>query len=381
MAVAVVSEFNPFHNGHKYLLNTAKSTTGEPVIAVMSGSFTQRGEVALTDKFERTRTALENGADLVVELPTVYAVSNAQRFARCGVHIAKSFGCVNYLAFGCESDNLENLMNASFAIDNSKVKEILKAEMKSGNYYPRAVEKAVREVFGDETADMLKTPNNILAVEYIRNLKDSDIKPLPVMRKGTAHDSTEISGEFASASQIRNLLRNNESAEKYLPKVPTGITYPENLERATLYKLRTMSAVNIAQLPDVNEGLENRIYDAIKKYNSVEEIINAVKTKRYTHARLRRIITCSLLGITEEHQTTPVEYARILGFNKSGAELLKSCKLEVVTSVAKGMKLGGNVRTLLEKDILATDIAYIAFKEIKGCGNDYTTGVIRLNNS
>ena len=378
MAVAVVSEFNPFHNGHKYLLNTAKSMTGEAVVAVMSGSFTQRGEIALTDKFERTQTALENGADLVVEIPAVYAVSNAQRFAQCGVHIAKSFGCVNYLAFGCESNNIDNLIKASTAIDHAKVKEIIRAEMKSGNYYPRAVEKAVREIFGDEIADIFKTPNNILAVEYLRNLKDSDVKPLPIMRKGTAHDSTETSGEFASASHIRMLLRNNLNADKYLPKTPVDITHPENIEIATLYKLRTMSAEDIANLPDISEGLENRIYNAVQNYNSVEEIIDAVKTKRYTHARLRRIITCALLEITEKLQTTPVEYIRVLGFNDNGAELLKSSHLEVVTSVARAMKIGGNITTLLEKDVLATDISSLAYEKIKSKGADYTTQIVKL---
>ena len=124
MAVAVVSEFNPFHNGHKYLLETAKNKTGEGIIAVMSGSFTQRGEVAVTDKFSRARTALENGADLVIELPTVYAVSNAQRFAKCGVEISKAFDCVNFLAFGCENDNIELLQKACNALDNENVKTI-----------------------------------------------------------------------------------------------------------------------------------------------------------------------------------------------------------------------------------------------------------------
>lgn len=378
MAVAVISEFNPFHNGHKYLLNKTKIITGEPIVAVMSGSFTQRGEVALTDKFERTQTALENGADLVVELPTVYAVSNAQRFARCGVDIAKSFRCINYLSFGCECDNTEKLIKASSAIDNSNVKNIIKTEMKSGNYYPRAVEKAVREVFGNETANILKTPNNILAVEYIRNLHGTNIKPLPVMRKGVAHDSTKTSEELASASHIRTLLRNNLSADKYMPKAPIDITYPENIERTILYVLRTMSIENISELPDVGEGLENRIFNAVQNYNSLEEIINSVKTKRYTHARIRRIITCALLGITEKLQTTPVEYVRVLGFNDNGAELLKSCNKEIVTSVAKAMKLGGNISALLEKDVTATDISSIAYKKIKPKGTDYTTKIIKL---
>ena len=161
MAVAVVCEFNPFHNGHKYLIDTVKRLTGEPVVAVMSGSFVQRGEAAVCSKFERAETALKNGADLVVELPAVYAVSCAQRFAQGGVSIAKSFGDVDKLAFGCEADSLEALTAAANAIDNFDVNSRVTEKMSAGAYYPQAFESAVREVLGDETADVLTSPNNI----------------------------------------------------------------------------------------------------------------------------------------------------------------------------------------------------------------------------
>ncbi len=379
MATAVICEFNPFHNGHKYLLKNAKKITGEPLIAIMSGSFTQRGEVAITDKFFRAKTALENGADLVLELPTAFAVSNAQRFALGGTQIAKAFDCVNALAFGCESESADLLLSASKALDDDRVKALLKEEMKSGNYYPRAVENAVRAVFGDETADVLTSPNNILAVEYIRNLENSDVKPLPILRTGTDHDSEVTVGEFASASQVRKILRAGGSAESFVPSVPENITYPELLERAVIYKLRSMQAEDFANLPDVGEGLENRIVRAVGEYNSLEEIINSIKTKRYTHARIRRIITCAFLRITEEIQNTPIEYARVLGFTKAGASLLKSCKIEVVTSVSDALKKGGNIQKLLKADILATDISMLAYKNINRCGSDYTTPVIKLN--
>ena len=377
MAVAVVSEFNPFHNGHKYLLETAKNKTGEGIIAVMSGSFTQRGEVAVTDKFSRARTALENGADLVIELPTVYAVSNAQRFAKCGVEISKAFDCVNFLAFGCENDNIELLQNACNALDNENVKTVISEEMKNGNYYPRAVELAVRSVLGDETADVLTSPNNILAVEYLRNLKNSKVKPLPVMRKGVQHDSNITSGNIASASQIRTLLRNEQQAKSFLPQVPEKITYTENLELITLYKLRSMTLQDFAKLPDVNEGLENRIFEAVNNYNSVKEIIEAVKTKRYTHARIRRILTCALLGITEDMQNSDVKYARVLGFTQSGAKMLKSCNIEVVTSVSKALK-NENISEMLSKDVYATDVSSLAYSTVLSKGIDFTTPILKV---
>lgn len=378
MAVAVISEFNPFHNGHKYLVQTAKKRTNEPVIAIMSGSFTQRGEVAITDKFSRAKTALENGVDLVLELPTVYAVANAQRFAYCGVQIAKSFDCVNYLAFGCESGNVDSLKNALNAVENPEVNKIISEKMSNGDYYPRALQSAVRAIFGEETAEVLSSPNNILAVEYLKNLADTDIQPLAVKRIGTAHDSDEVCEEFASASLVRSILRSGENAEKYIPSVVQKITFPENLERIMLYKLRMMSAEDFSLLPDVNEGLENRIADAVKRYNSVKEIISSVKTKRYTHARLRRIMTCALLDITENLQRTPIEYVRVLGFNKEGASLLKNCRFEVVTSVAKTQKSDTSITKLLEKDVLATDIAALAYNDVDRCGNDYIQQIVKI---
>lgn len=378
MAVAVISEFNPFHNGHKYLINTAKKLTDEPVIAIMSGSFTQRGEVALTDKFSRAKAALENGVDLVVELPCVYAVSNAQRFAKCGIEIAKAFDCVNYLAFGCESGSIEILKKAVKAVENSKVNEIIASKMNEGDYYPRALQSAVFEVYGDEIARVLSSPNNILAVEYLKNLKKSEIKPLALKRMGVSHDSSNVCGEFASASLVRNMLRNGENAEKYIPIVPDKITYPENLERIIIFKLRTMNADDLRLLPDVKEGLENRIISASNNYNSLKEIISAIKTKRYTHARIRRIITCALLGISEELQNTPVEYVRVLGMTEVGASMLKNCSLKVVTSPAKEVHNGDNISRLLEKDILSSDIAALAYNDVEAVGSDFTNRILKI---
>lgn len=376
MAVAVISEFNPFHNGHKYLLNKAKNTASEPVIAVMSGSFVQRGEVAICDKFARARAALQNGADLVLELPCVYSVATAARFAAAGTEIAQAFDCTRYLAFGCETDDINLLLSAANSDKNDEVRSIIKNEMKSGGYYPRALENAVRTVLGDKTADVLTSPNNVLAVEYLRNISPK-IKPMPIKRIGAEHDSDVAKGSIASASHIRELLRRGEDAGAYMPTSTGEITYPENLERILLYKLRSMTADEIALLPDVGEGLENRIFTAASKYNSVKEIINEIKTKRYTHARIRRIMICALLGITEEMQNFPIDYVYVLGFTNEGAKLLKHCKKTVITSAASGMKLGGSTSRLLEKDIFATDIAALAYNTPKSRGLDFITPVAK----
>lgn len=378
MATAIICEFNPFHNGHKYLVQTAKKLTGENVIAIMSGAYTQRGEIAITDKYSRAKTALENGADLVLELPTVYAVSNAQRFATCGVEIARSFSCVNSLSFGCENDNKELLLTASNALENDEVKAVIKAEMEKGSYFPRAAETAVRQVFSDGVADVYKKPNNILAMEYIKALNGSHIEPLPIKRIAVEHDSKDINNKFASASKIREMLRDNQKIDNLVPKAPDKITYPQKLETAILYKLRSMSVDDFALLPDVGEGLENRIYTAVNSYNSVEEIIDGIKTKRYTHSRIRRIITSAFLGITEELQNTPIEYVRVLGFTKNGADLLKTCKINIVTSANDGIKLGGNTEKLLKKDIYATDVSALAYDPTMKKGMDYITPIIKI---
>lgn len=376
MAVAVISEFNPFHNGHKYLLNKAKNTVNEPVIAVMSGSFVQRGEVAVCDKFARARTALQNGADLVLELPCVYSVATAARFAAAGVEIAQAFDSVGYLAFGCETDDIDLLLSAANSDKNDEIRSIIKNEMKSGGYYPRALENAVRAVMGDKTADVLTAPNNVLAVEYLRNISPK-IKPMPIKRIGAEHDSSIARGRIASASHIRELLRSGEDAGSYMPTATGEITYPENLERILLYRLRSMAADEIALLPDVSEGLENRIRAAVNKYNSVKEIIDDIKTKRYTHARIRRIMICALLGITDEMQNLPIEYVYVLGFTNEGAKLLKHCQKKVITSAVNGLKLGGSTSILLEKDIYATDIAALAYNTPKSRGLDFITPIVK----
>lgn len=376
MAVAVISEFNPFHNGHKYLLNKAKNTASEPVIAVMSGSFVQRGEVAICDKFARARAALQNGADLVLELPCVYSVATAARFAAAGTEIAQAFDSVGYLAFGCETDDIDLLLSAANSDKNDEIRSIIKNEMKSGGYYPRALENAVRAVMGDKTADVLTAPNNVLAVEYLRNISPK-IKPMPIKRIGAEHDSSITRGRIASASHIRELLRSGEDAGSYMPTATGEITYPENLERILLYKLRSMTADEIALLPDVGEGLENRIFTAASKYNSVKEIINEIKTKRYTHARIRRIMICALLGITDKMQNLPIEYVYVLGFTNEGAKLLKHCQKKVITSAVNGLKLGGSTSILLEKDIYATDIAALAYNTPKSRGLDFITPIVK----
>ena len=377
MATAIICECSPFHNGHQYLFRTARLLTGEENIAVMSGSFTQRGEVAVTDKFTRAGALIRGGADLVLELPAAFAVANAQRFAEGGVRIAKSFACVNTLAFGCETEDIGVLRTAANALRSERVNSLIAEEMQAGGYYPRALQSAVEKVYGADAAAAVSSPNNILAVEYIRALEGSGIAPLPIKRKGVSHDSGTPSGNFASASQIRAMLRNGEDVSRFVPEAPQKITYPERLDAAVLYRLRTMTTEELRRVPDVGEGLENRILEAAGQSGSVEELLQRVKTKRYTHARLRRIITCAFLGITEELQNTPADYARVLGMTDWGAGLLCSCRCEIVTSVAKSLRENAEIAPFLRLDIRAGDLAALAYDPAQPSGSDYCTRIVR----
>ena len=377
MATAIICECSPFHNGHQYLFRTARLLTGEENIAIMSGSFTQRGEVAVTDKFTRAGALIRGGADLVLELPAAFAVANAQRFAEGGVRIAKSFACVNTLAFGCETEDIGVLRTAANALRSERVNSLIAEEMQAGGYYPRALQSAVEKVYGADAAAAVSSPNNILAVEYIRALEGSGIAPLPIKRKGVSHDSGTPSGNFASASQIRAMLRNGEDVSRFVPEAPQKITYPERLDAAVLYRLRTMTAEELRRVPDVGEGLENRILEAAGQSGSVEELLQRVKTKRYTHARLRRIITCAFLGITEELQNTPADYARVLGMTDWGAGLLCSCRCEIVTSAAKSLRENAEIAPFLRLDIRAGDLAALAYDPAQPSGSDYCTRIVR----
>lgn len=380
---AVICEFNPFHNGHKYLLSEIKNLGYECIIGVMSGSFTQRGEVAITDKFERAKVALENGADLIIEMPAPYAVASAQIFAKGGADIIKATGVVDKVFFGSECGDTEILKMAALATKDEKVITLLKEFMAEGDYYPQAIEKAVKEIYSSEISDILASPNNTLGVEYIKELEGSGIETGTIKRIAVEHDSTASKGDFASASLIRELIFKGKDTTAFVPDGDfSNPAATEFGERAVMYKLKNMNIEDFESLPDVKEGLHNRIYCAVKKCSTLEELLFEIKTKRYTLARLRRIITCAVLGITKDLQSTPLPYLRILGMTDTGKEALslisKKTKLPIVTNVAPALKsLDEKAREMLMCDIRATDIRTIFEKEISASGADFSTAMIK----
>ena len=379
---AVICEYNPFHNGHKYLIEQVKKD-GDTVIAVMSGSFTQRGDVAIADKFSRAEIAVKNGADIVIELPSVFSCANAETFAKGSVEIISALGIVDKLCFGAEDADVNLLKLTGEAFEDKEFKAELKRLMDSGEYYPRAVEKALETVYSPAMADVAQKPNNILAVEYIKALKGTGIEPVAVKRIGAAHDSKEIAGNITSASNIRDMIK---AGKDYSPFVPDySIDNPADikmLERVILYKLRSMSREEIKKLPDISEGLENRIYDAARNSKTLDEFFDTVKTKRYTMARIRRIAVSALLDIQSDYSKAGAQYIRVLAFNDKGAGLMSEIKrrgsLPFITNVAYGYdRLDEKAKQIFDIDVLATDIYNMVLREIKPCGEDFTKGVLK----
>jgi len=351
MVWGIVCEFNPFHRGHRYLIDTIKNKD-DAVICVMSGNFVQRGEAAVYDKFTRAKAALEGGADLIIEIPTPCATLSAPGFAKAGVTLLEATGVVDRLAFGAECDDIETLKAAAKAVKDSD--EEIRAALANGLSYPAARQQAVG-------SSLLETPNNILAIEYINC---TSLPCTAVKRIGKGHDSDDA---LYSASEIRKTLNENEIASL------------KNAERAILYKLRTMSTEDFAGLDDVNEGLENRIAEAVKTAGSLDELYALIKTKRFTHARIRRIILRAFLGIDANTPKTP-SALRILGFNEKGRELLteikKTATLPIITGYADAKRTGGDALKAFEAESLYTDIYNIMYKAPRPCGTEMTDKIV-----
>lgn len=299
MNTGIICEFNPFHAGHKYLIDKVKSRSGNNVVCIMSGNFVQRGDFAVYDKFRRAKDALNGGADLVIELPPEQALLSAEGFARSAVRLAESLEILDELAFGAESDSIDELKKTAEMLNRAETQEKIKAEMKSGLSYPAARQKALG-------SEILETPNNILACEYI---KETKLNCFAVKRIGKGHDSDD---EEYSATQIRKTLSSDDTASII------------NCEKAFLYRLRTMSKEDFARIADVSEGLENRLYEAAGRATSFEDFIFLAKSKRYTLSRIRRIAIRAYLGIEGKSYDVPV--IRVLGFNENGRKMLSEIK-------------------------------------------------------
>lgn len=373
---AIICEFNPFHNGHKYLIDEVKNKYADCVIAIMSGSFVQRGDIAIIDKFERAKAALQNGCDLVVELPTVFSLASAERFAQGGVQIANALNA-DFLCFGAENTDIEKLKRIGDTFGDENFRMNLKKHLSNGEYYPKAVSLSIEDTLDKEYSSLLNGPNNTLAIEYIKALKNSTISPVAIKRIGVDHDSTDTNDNIASATHIRNLIRNNTAYDNYTDMTISNYTDANKLETAILYRLRTMSKEEIENLPDVSEGFHNRIFECSRCSNSYEELLSKLKTKRYTLARTRRIIMYALLDITKGDIKGDIEYVRVLGMSEKGSTLLKNATLPLVCNFPDNYDtLSVDAKRTLDIDLKAYEIASLASKN--GFQNELKTKMIKI---
>ena len=351
MITGIICEFNPFHKGHKYLFNEVKKDNNDRIICVMSGNLVQRGEFAVYDKFQRAKTAVKNGADLVVELPCAYSTLSAEGFAKAGVTLLEKMNVVEQIAFGCECDDKNELERVANEIID-KNDDIL-AELKKGVSYPVARRNVINSA-------ILDTPNNILAIEYI---KATSLPFLPVKRIGKGHDTDDIN---YSASAIRSTLSLD------------NISSMKNCELAILSKLRTMTSDDFLKFDDVSEGLENRIVDAVKISTSLDELYENIKSKRYTHSRIRRIILRAYMGITKNQPSSP-PYIRILAFNDKGRELLAQIKkrsnLPIISRYNDVSNLDAPAKELFELECKVTDLYNLGYKKPLPCGTEQRSKV------
>lgn len=393
----IIAEYNPFHNGHKYQIEKAKEL-GEltHVAAVMSSNYVQRGETALLSKWARAEMAVRNGVDLVIELPTLWSTSYAQRFAMGGVSLLNALGCVDTLVFGSECGDIDELSACRDAISSEAVEEKLKENLDYGLSFASARAEALRSVCGNKFFDILDGANNTLGIEYLNalvNLK-SKIKPMTVKRMGANHDSVMRSENFASASEIRRLiLENNSEWERYVPQSVVDIYKREKenltapccnskLEFSILCCMRQLSAEAIALSPDVSEGIEYRIHDAALKASSLEELYSIAKTKRYSHARIRRIVLHSFMGFTTEDYKANPPYIHVLAMNDNGKEILKQAKdsasLPIVTKASDFDELDEYGKHVFSLEDMCTDVFSLSSPVILPCGREKTNGIIVL---
>lgn len=380
-SIGIVAEYNPFHNGHAYLIKKARESGAESVVAVMSGSFVQRGEPAIFDFETRVRAALACGADLVIQLPVVCSVSGAQRFARASTQLLDALGLLDTLVFGSECGDTKKIIETARLLDTDEFSELLKKELAGGISFASARENALRTLSG-EYADIITSPNDILGVEYVSSLLklQSKLQPFAIRREGVVHDGDNTNGEFASASRLRELLREGADISAFVPERAAEIYMKSEmldmsgLERAILYKMRTATAREIALAPDVSEGIENRIVAAAKEACTLDELYSLAKTKRYSHARIRRIILNTFLGITEQLASCEPPYIRVAGFNENGAAILKkaaeTARLPILTKTADIAELDEKAREIFTAECRAGNIAALCLPDAAPCGTE-----------
>lgn len=337
-----------------------KRAGADAAVAVMSGNFTQRGEPAMLDKWTRSRLAVQCGVDLVLELPFAFAVNSAEHFAKGGVGILSGLGCVTHLGFGGEQGTLEelNAIAELLAKAPSEYRQTLKGFLENGDSYPKAREKTLERMLGKRAAELSLFPNNILAIEYLKQLQTlgGSIIPIMVNRKGPGYFDKRPAGNIASATAIRGEMDKRRRMD-YVPP-PVRAALPKAGDTSGYFQL-VQSAVlrcgepELAKIFSVGEGLEHKLKKQIRTRGSLEELVEAVSSKRYPKARIRRILCQLVMGLTDFQ---PAFYARVLAAGKRGTRLLREAKKKSAIPIITNINKEARLPDLLSYDILAGDI-------------------------
>ena len=390
-AVGIVSEYNPFHLGHLYHIKKIRESGSEEevLICVLSGDFVQRGEPSVISKFARAETAVRCGADLVVELPTVWSMQSAEGYAGAAVAMLAAMGAER-IGFGTETEDISSLEEIAAILSDNDFEEALSEAVKQKIClsYP-AVREGVLRRFAGEKADLLKTPNNILAVEYMKAVirNSYDISFTGITRQGAEHDGCS-SGKIRSASELRGMLLNGDDISGHVPEASYSVIREEiekgrgpvslaSIEQALVSRLRGLKADDLIRMKNCDEELASRINDAVYGNYALEDIFTAAKTRKYALTRIRRVCLCAALGITAQMQSGEPPYIRILAAGKKGQAYLRELKknrpeLALAAKPADILRMGPSCRQAIMTDSAIHDIYVLGYSnaEEKVCGAD-----------
>ena len=381
----IIAEFNPFHNGHKYLLDYAKSNS-DLVVCVISSNFVQRGEPSIISKFERSKIAVSCGADICIELPTPWSMSTAQNFAMGGISQLIKFN-IDTLYFGSESADLQGLLKIADTLNSKEFNEKIKNNLNDNLTYAKLRQNVLTKMLG-ETANILDGQNDTLAVEYISAAKkfNSNLHFVPVKRQGANHnDSIEANG-FSTSTLIRNAISEEklEQLKIFIPETAyeilenSNFAHIEKLNLAIMAKLKTMKFDDFITLPDISEGIENRLYGAIKSSVDYNDLCQKVKTKRYTMSRIRRLILSAFLGIDNSFFLKKIPYTRVLATNEQGLRYISKIKTDnIILQVSEINKLDEFSKKIFELECKISDVYNLALEKAENSGSDYTQGLIK----
>ena len=366
--IGIVVEYNPFHNGHLYQINKIKELYPDSLIIVCtSSSFTQRGELSIINKFDKTKIALENNIDIVLELPYIYSTQSSDIFAEYSLKILNNFK-IDYLCFGTESDNIDDIISsAKTQINNKKFDKLVKEYMDKGINYPTALNNALKDLNQKE----FNTPNDLLALSYIKEIikNNYSFKPLNIKRTNNYHD-IDSNDSITSSSNIRAKLSQNLDISHMVPINTLNILKNKNITSKYFeyLKYKIISEDDLNKYLDVDEGLSARIKKYINKSNNIDELIQNIKTKRYTYNKISRMLCHILCSFTKEEKQTikDLEYIRILGFNKKGQEYLNKIKKNIKTPILNKYDTGykcldieyrvSNIYSIIYEDIMEYEI-------------------------